>query len=89
MAKNSSHMHLFNAMGKRDSNEKIKVIINAKDTYITELERAQAVYTVIQLTQIVLWLLNSWTLTKGTQDMQEWIKNMEMEKATRVRLNNK
>lgn len=69
-----SDMHLFNAMGKQDSNEKLEVIIGAKDTFITELERAQAVYTMIQLTQIVLWLLNSWTLTKDTPNTEEWMK---------------
>jgi len=69
-----SDMHLFNAMGKQKENPKAGIVISEKDAFITEQDRSEAVYTMFRLSQIVLWLLNSWTLTKDTPDHQKWKK---------------
>lgn len=69
-----SDQHLFNTLGKKQENEHLNVIISDSDSFITEKERAEAVYIMFELTSIVLWLLNSWTLTKETPDTKQWVE---------------
>lgn len=69
-----SEIHLFNAMGKKSGEEKLTVVASDSDSYITEQQRTEAVYIMIELTTIVLWLLHSWTLTKDTPNQADWIK---------------
>lgn len=69
-----SDLHLFNTLGKKQEDEQLNVIISDSDSFITEKERTEAVYIMFELTTIVLWLLNSWTLSKETPDTKQWIK---------------
>jgi len=69
-----SDMHLFNTMGKQSGEQRLSVVTSDGDIFITEVQRAEAVYIMIELTTVVLWLLNSWALRKETPDTEEWIK---------------
>lgn len=69
-----SDKHLYNTMGKQTGEKRLSVVIGDKDTFITEAQRAEAVYIMIELTTVVLWLLNSWTLTKDTPNPEDWKK---------------
>lgn len=66
-----SDIHLFNTLGKEVNNRGVNFVISDKDTHITERERFEATYTMFNLTTIVLWLLNSWTITKNGSNSQE------------------
>lgn len=68
-----SDLHLFKTLNKKDDNSNLRVIISDTDTCISENERIEAIYIMFELTTIVLWLLNSWTLTKDTPNVEEWI----------------
>ena len=69
-----SDKHLFNAMGKKDDKQKLQLIGGEKDSFITDKNRFEATYLMIELTTVLLWLLHSWTLTKETPNVDEWIK---------------
>lgn len=68
-----SDLHLFNTLNKIDDKKNLRAIISDSDIFITEKERIEALYTMSELTVIVLWLLNSWTLTKETPNVEQWI----------------
>ena len=65
-----SDLHLFNTLNKKDDNSNLRAIISDTDTNISEHIRIEAVYIMFELTTIVLWLLNSWTLTKDTPNVE-------------------
>jgi len=80
-----SDKHLFNAMGKKNSKQKsVQFIGGEKDSFITEENRFEATYLMIQLTTVLLWLLHSWTLTKETPNTEEWIKKHGKPKNNRL-----
>ena len=56
-------------LNKKDDNSNLRAIISDTDTNISEHIRIEAVYIMFELTTIVLWLLNSWTLTKDTPNV--------------------
>ena len=58
-----SKTHLYNATGGND-NSQTQLKVGLKDSPITEQNMLQSIDIMIVLTKIVLWLLDSWTLTK-------------------------
>jgi len=69
-----SEKHFFNTIGKTAGDQKLKLVGGEKDQFISEKDRFDAVIIMIKLTNILLWLLNSWTLTKETPDPVAWMK---------------
>jgi hypothetical protein len=69
-----SDMHLSNTLGKKTGDQRLSLVTSDRDSFISEEQRAEAVYVMFELTTIVLWLLNSWALTKDTPNAEEWVK---------------
>jgi len=69
-----SEKHFFNAFGKNQNDKNLSFVAGEKDHFITEKDRLDAVFAMFQLTNLVLWVLNSWALTKETSDPEEWLK---------------
>ncbi len=60
-----SHKHFYNVAGKKDSTKNLQFIAGKGDKFIDEKTRFEAVIAMIELTTVLLWLLNSWTVTKN------------------------
>jgi hypothetical protein len=69
-----SEKHLYNTLGKKENASKLQFVAGEKDSFITEKLRFEAAYIMIRLTTVLLWVLNSWTLTKETPKPEDWIK---------------
>ena len=66
-----SDYHLFKTLNKVEP-DKITAVIGDSDSYISIEEKIKTVNTMVKLTTIVLWLINSWALTKETPNIQDW-----------------
>jgi hypothetical protein len=61
-----SERHLFNATSK-DESLQIYLKVGLKNTYISEPIRIEAIEIMIRVTNVVVWLLDSWIYMKNTK----------------------
>jgi len=48
---------------------KLQVKVGLKDTYITEQNKLDSIEIMINITKIVMWLLDSWTYMKNNKSL--------------------
>jgi hypothetical protein len=64
-----SEKHFFNTI-KRD-NAGFSISVGVSDSSITDKERLYAIDTMIAITNVVLWLIDSWTYIKDKKGMKQ------------------
>lgn len=56
-----SEKHLFSALGKKgNSQNKVSISVGSDDAFITDFQRVDTINAMIDITNIVLWLLSGW-----------------------------